>query len=403
MSNSNAIAVVTGALQHLLQPAVGAAVTNANVGFNRPDKDPSALKGAVVNVYLYQVTPNAAYRNADLPTRRAGGTSMQRPQVALDLHYLFTFHGDEGKLEPQRLLGAVAGALQNQPLLSVDDISKAEQHLGVTPTGLADQIERVKFTPTALSLEEFSKLWSVFFQVEYVLSAAYQASLVLIESNAMPQEALPVQTRNLYTFPFRAPAINQVASQSGAASPIVTGTTLSIQGQQLRGASTFVLLEGQEFTPSSVTDGEILLPLPPGVHAGVKSLQVVQKTWLGTPPALHRGVESNGAPFVLYPTISQPTAQPALNPPGSADVTLSLKPNIGTGQRAVLVLNDPLSVPPASYVSPAVIAAAESNQIVINIVGVPTGLYLARVQIDGAESLLTAVGNQFTGPKVQMP
>lgn len=403
MSNYNAIAAVTGALRHLLQPAVGAAVTNAQVGFHRPDKDAAAHKEAKVNIYLYQVSPNAAYRNADLPARRAGGTLVQRPQVALDLHYLFTFHGDEGKLEPQRLLGAVAGALQSQPLLSTDDITKAENHLGMQPTGLASQIERVKFTPTSLTLEEFSKLWSVFFQVEYFLSTAYQASLVLIESEETPQEAPPVQTRNLYTFPFRAPAIDRVVSQAGAAQPIVAGSTLSIQGQQLRGANTQVLLEGQEFTPASVTDTEILLPLPAGVHAGMKSLQVVQKMSMGTPPALHRGVESAAAAFVLRPTITSPTAQPAATPPGSADVTLTLTPNIGTGQRAVLVLNNPAASPPVSYVSQPVIASAESNQVTINIAGVPNGTYLVRVQIDGAESLLTVAGNQFSGPAVNMP
>ena len=68
-------------------------------------------------------------------------------------------------------------------------------------------MERVKFTPTALSLEEFSKLWSVFFQVEYSLSAAYQASLVLIQSDETPQSALPVQSRNVYVQPFRWPRI----------------------------------------------------------------------------------------------------------------------------------------------------------------------------------------------------
>ncbi len=84
-------------------------------------------------------------------------------------------------------------------------------------------------------------------------------------------------------------------------------------------------------------------------------------------------------------------------------MTLTLTPNIGTGQRAVLVLNNPASSPPVSYVSQPVIAPAESNQVTINIAGVPSGTYLVRVQIDGAESLLTVAGNQFSGPTVNMP
>jgi len=109
LSNFLAIATVTAALQEVLQPAVGNAVPLAKVGFSRPDGGSSGAP--LVNVYLYQVTPNAAYRNADLPTRRSDSTLASRPQTALDLHYLFTFHGNDDQLEPQRLLGAVATTL----------------------------------------------------------------------------------------------------------------------------------------------------------------------------------------------------------------------------------------------------------------------------------------------------
>ena len=71
MSNYLAVATVTAALQDVLQPAVSQAVGLAKVGFSRPDS--SNQQTPLVNIYLYQVTPNAAYRNADLPTRRADG------------------------------------------------------------------------------------------------------------------------------------------------------------------------------------------------------------------------------------------------------------------------------------------------------------------------------------------
>src|SRR5215469_16285087 len=166
MSNFLAIATVTAALQQILQTPVGNAVALAQVGFNRPD--PTNTTAPLVNIYLYQITPNAAYRNADLPTRRADGSLVQRPQAALDLHYLFTFHGDDSKLEPQRLMGAVVTTLHSQPLLLPSAINAATTHFTfLAGSRLENQIERVKFTPTALSLEEFSKLWSAFFHVEY--------------------------------------------------------------------------------------------------------------------------------------------------------------------------------------------------------------------------------------------
>jgi hypothetical protein len=230
MSNYLAIATVTAALQHVLQGPVNNAVGGAKVGFNRPDGTGAGNGDPLVNVYLYQVTPNAAYRNVDLPTRRSDGTLVQKPLAALDLHYLFTFHGDDTQLVPQRMLGAVASALQAQPLLSSQSIEAAiesPQFINIlTGSDLASQVERVRFTPTALSLEEFSKLWSVFFQVEYCLSAAYQASVVLIESDDTPQQALPVQARKLYVTPFRQPTVTQVISQAGAGQPILPTSTL---------------------------------------------------------------------------------------------------------------------------------------------------------------------------------
>src|SRR5215469_16224450 len=140
MSNFLAIATVTAALQQILQTPVGNAVALAQVGFNRPD--PTNTTAPLVNIYLYQITPNAAYRNADLPTRRADGSLVQRPQAALDLHYLFTFHGDDSKLEPQRLMGAVVTTLQAQPLLSQQNITAALNQYGFLATSnLANQVE----------------------------------------------------------------------------------------------------------------------------------------------------------------------------------------------------------------------------------------------------------------------
>ena len=327
MSNYLAIATVTAALQQVLQSSVNNAVAGATVGFSRPDGTATGQQNPLVNIYLYQITPNAAYRNADLPTRRSDGTLLQRPQAVFDLHYVFTFHGNDDQLEPQRLLGAVASALHAQPILSRSSIQSAVGQFGfLAGSGVEEQIEQVKFIPTALSLEEFSKLWSVFFQVEYNLSTAYQASVVLIQSDDTPQESLPVQVRNLYVRPFRWPQIDRVIAQTGKDEPIVANTTLLIQGKQLRGDETLVLIKDQELTPTAVTDTQITLPLPANVPAGVQSVQVLHKVEMGTPPKPHRSFESNVAPFVLHPTITPDQATNALvrlnvNPsgdPGSA-------------------------------------------------------------------------------------
>jgi hypothetical protein len=408
MSNHMAIATVTASLQQILHPAVMNAVSGAGFGFSRPTAGSS--KTPQVNVFLYQVTPNLAYRNVRIPGRRSDGTLVQRPQVALDLHYLFTFHGDDDKLEPQRLLGAVVTALEAQPALSSDDIINATKPLGQFPflkdSGLDQQVERVKFTPTALSLEEFSKLWSAFFQVEYSLSVAYQASVVLMESDLTPQEALPVEASNLYVSPFRWPQVTRVIAQSGADDPITSSSTLRIQGLQLRGIETVVLIEGKERTPATISDTELTLNVPADVHAGVQALQVAHKIPMGTPETMHRSFESNVAPFVLHPTIANVSAQtdPASTPATKiTQVTLQLIPNIAAGQRAVVLLNVPSSDPPQAYASAAALSDVDSSQITIPILNVPAGTYVVRVQMDGAESLLTLAGGAFTLPSVVVP
>ncbi len=167
MSNFLAIATVTAALRRTLQAALDIDVPGAKVTTVRPDGSGSGVPNTGANLYLYQVTPNASLRNADMPNRNSEGRLIQRPQVALDLHYLLTFYGDDNELKPQRLLGSVVRTLHARPVLTrqmikktIDDPAFAFLH----NSNLAEAFETVKFTPVPLSLEELSKLWSVFFQ-----------------------------------------------------------------------------------------------------------------------------------------------------------------------------------------------------------------------------------------------
>lgn len=93
MSNFLAIATVTATLSQTIRAAVLKDLSGAEVTTARPDGAGGHTPAIGVNLYLYQVTPNAAWRNADLPTRRPNGQLVQRPQAALDLHYLLNFYG----------------------------------------------------------------------------------------------------------------------------------------------------------------------------------------------------------------------------------------------------------------------------------------------------------------------
>ncbi len=194
MSNYLAVATVTAVLRDILQEAAGAAVPGATVTIRRPEAvNNGGQNKPVVNIFLYQVAPNAAWRNTDIeirhhPDDRAKGLIEKRPQVPLNLSYLFSFYGNEQELEPQRLLGSVVSALHTQPRLSPEAIRGTVgrgRHLRDSDLAFqVAQIEKVKLTPISLSLEELSNLWSIFFQVPYALSVAYEAAAVLIEPGA---------------------------------------------------------------------------------------------------------------------------------------------------------------------------------------------------------------------------
>lgn len=415
MSNFLAIATVTAALSELLSEALVPDVPGSTVTTLRPDGN-GGMPTTGVNVFLYQVTPNAAWNNADLPTRRSDGGLSLRPQAALDLHYLLTFYGDELQLQPQRVLGTVVRAMHARPILTRklirDTVAKAKFSF-LADSNLADAVELVKFTPLPLSLEELSKLWSVYFQTSYSLSVAYQGTVVLIESEESTHAALPVRARNIYVVPFRQPLIEEVRSQEGADQLIISTSSIVITGKRLRGDVTKVSVGGVEVTPASeeVSDTQITVPLPASLHAGVQGLQVIQPNLIGTPPVEHRGVESNLAAFVLHPAL---LSAPALSGDGS-EIAVEISPDVGQTQRATLLLNE--LNPPADRAARAYSFAAplrnseddpaETDTLVFPIGGVAQGDYLVRVQVDGAESPLEISANEndpaYVGPKVTIP
>jgi len=419
VSNYLAIATVTATLRYMLLEALPPDLSGASVTTLRPDAQLSAADATGINIFLYQVLPNAALRNCDLPTRRNDGTLVQRPRIALDLNYLFTFYGNDAELEPQRLLGSAASTLNASPILSAQEISQAllnSQPFNASPFNappfdappfqpdLAMQIERVNVTMLPLSLEELSKLWSVFYQIPFALTMAWQASVVLIENEAMmPQSALPVQSWTVTATSFTTPAITGVAAQSGTLQPITAGTTILILGSNLFGSGMSVLIGGYAtpLTPTLISKTQMSVLLPGDIPAGVRTLQVEQSVMLGSPAVAHTGSLSNAQGFVLHPIISAPVTG------SSSEVAVTVQPVALAGQTAVLLLNEATAPPPAS---PAAYSfslgplPADSSTITFPISGITAAIsYFVRVQIDGAESALNLDASSSTyGPTVAM-
>ena len=184
MSNYLAIAVITAALRDVLQSAALSAVPGADAVLKRPEAmNTDGQDKAAINLFLYQAAPDPTWSNMDLPTRNSQGVLTRRPRQALALDYLLSFHGSELLMEPQRLLGSVLTTCHTHPFLAPESIHKTIANSPYLAQGaLFDQAEQVKLSQVNLSLEELSKLWSVFFQVPYTLSVVYRASPVFIEA-----------------------------------------------------------------------------------------------------------------------------------------------------------------------------------------------------------------------------
>ena len=111
------------------------------------------------------------------------------PPLALNLHYLVTAYGrgeSDNDAVSHRVLGGAMSVMHDHPLLSRSELSAA-----LAGNDLGEQFERLKITQLPMPLDEMSKLWMVF-QTQYRISAAYQVTVVLIDSRAPVKAPLPV-------------------------------------------------------------------------------------------------------------------------------------------------------------------------------------------------------------------
>ena len=361
-----------------------------------------------INLFLFQVTPNGSLRNSELGVRRSDGSLERVPRAAIDLNYVLTFFGDHTRLEPQRLLGSTVSVLHSHPLLTREDVQKAirtRRDGYIAGSDLADEVETIKFTPVNIDLEGLSKLWSVFFQVPYSLSVVYQGSVIMIDAPSAPEPALPSLSYRLTVNTFRRPSVAQVVSEDGEGSPIVKGSRVRILGEQLGGDVTSVIVGGIDLAPARVSDSEIGLTLDSDLlHAGVQGVQVSYRS----------GVSSDAAAIVLRPNLTGVSYAPSSeSQPNGGTVTVQMDTVLLEGQRVVLLLNELSGESRAAHQFSSVVKSpfAGTTSIDVPVSDVKSGTtYLVRVQVDGAESLLSvdtdpssSTFERYVGPRLDIP
>lgn len=436
MTNALGIVAVTAVLKDLLEnglvsDSITTSVGDVIVTALPPDRISIGNdERAQLNLFLYQVSQN---RNADWVSREHSGlrrapsllenqfqlTRDQRSTnlpMALDLHYLLTAYGAKD-FQAELLLGYAMQQLHGMAVLTREVIYTALKNAAsvstsgvlsqalatVSPLDLADQVGQIKICPEFFNMEETSKLWSAL-QTHYRPSAAYQASMVLIESRELRK------LTDLGSVSFHQPLIEQVIAPLESGHPITTGSTLLIRGKRLRGEVTRARLSGIEtlLVPHEVKETQISLLLPPDLPAGLQGVQIVHLLPTGVKSSAQHEVESNLAAFVLHPTITVAVNSPKGaqkkqvngNDLCSTEITVEFNPKVNKAQRVVLLLNEVSSSEMMTYSFGMGSPNAAVDTIVIP-VSLKPGTYWVRVQVDGAESPLTLnQAGEYDAPQV---
>ncbi len=383
-----------------------------------------------INLFLFQATENAAWRNMDLPSRNGRGDRLTNPKLALDLHYLITAYGS-ADLHAEVLLGHAMFVFHETPVLSRQAIRNALAALSpgaladaLTAARLADQFEQIKIVPRVMNVEEVSKIWAAL-QSQYRTTAAYHVSVALVEAEQVARSALPVLTRGkavpvtgrdegVFVHVGLLPPVPTLESlRLPANAPAIRlGEAFSLSGHHLAGASTrahFRLIRGTDVLELAAAPGatdagfDVQMPPDPPVAPVPSQSPLNPANWQAgiyevTAVMLQGGTlrETNRLPLVLAPQLNTISANVVAGDLKSLQVTCSppVRPNqsvvLLVGDRELLPeLPDPFTAPISTLDFPA---PASLNAL-------PFGHQWVRLRVDGIESLV--VDYQATPPNFQ--
>lgn len=419
MSTALGISAVTAVLENLLTNVyTGSGLGTVTVSAVAPDIVQSAVGTTAgthlqVNLFLHQVTLNAAWRNMCLPSLAPDGSSVlkNRP-LALDLHYLLTAYASQD-CGAEALLGFAVQFLHETPVLTRGQIKKNVSSLPSNPSlsgstgplalsGLADQIEMIKITPATLGREEMAWLWTAL-KADYRPTFPFQASVVLIQDQKPVLSALPVlqrqvtAQRNLLS---PLPALSEVDTPNGQPTALL-GDTVTAQGSNLSGVSA-VLLENSRFevlqtitAVSNAGDSSFQFKVnvaPTALPAGVYTLSAQVSTPTGV-------VETNSLPLAMAPQIKVWPATVTPDAQGNAKVNITCSPYIRPGQQVFLIIGS-VAAPADSFTASTGTPSFTFSSLASTPAPVPL-----RLRVDGIDSPIidrTKSPPVFAGPSIQI-
>lgn len=402
MSNYLAIAAVTATLRNTLQSeldrqrARDSELADVQVTALPLDRARENNDSNQINLFLYQTAINASWSNLPMPDKLRRGES-GFPPLPLELFYLITAYGrSNDEFTSHQLLGRAMSILHDRPLLSSETIKQS-----CPGNDLYTQPERIRITPQQLTIEEVSKLWTAF-QSQYRVSAAYRASVVLIESTRETKAALPVLRRGrsdegASVLSSLSPYLRQAVAPQPQPS-IRLGEDLSIMGEHLDSQEIRVRISGQhllepielDVSPNG-TANEIMVHLentnedPAAMSRWAPGFYTV--ALVIRDPNLPAWV-TNEVPFALSPLIE---VSPNNSAPGDITITVVSRPRLRDGQRAILLFGS-RQIPVTATITPE--DQSEPTTLKFTVPNVEEGTFIVRLRVDGVDSLpITRIGS----------
>jgi hypothetical protein len=419
MSSFLAVSAVTALLRDLLndglvrQRVPDILQATPTVEALPPDLVESISHGEIrLNLFLHKVSPNSGWRNVDLPSRNGDGERISDPPLALDLHYLLTAYAKQN-FQAEILLGCAMQLLHETPVLLRTAIRQRQQAWSVgtddllkalATAELAEQAEQIKIVPHSADAEEVSKLWTGF-QAHFRPTAAYQATVVLIESQRVSRSPLPVLTRGpedrgVIAVADMTPAFPTLTAATAPKGQIGAqlGDVLTLRGHHLDGSNVAVrftnhrlrrVLEVTRFqshTPSKIAvrlrdavDRDARAGAPPARPSRLWSAGVYSAAVLLQRPGETFRRTTNDLPFALAPEIQR--VVPTRDRSGRETIfTVTCRPEVRPEQRASLTVGN-LEIQAQAHSTP-------TDTLTFIARSVAPGEYFVRLRVDGVDSLL---------------
>jgi hypothetical protein len=146
----------------------------------------------LLTLLLYKVVESPEYKNAEpITATKPNGSIIQRqPPLTLDAYYMLTAHSNGNHLEAHKALGRAMRLFYDNGVLH----GSLLRHTDPADSGLtADSVVRITLNP--ISMEDMTRIWSVFPDTPYEISVTYLVTPVVVDSER-EDDGAPVVDRS---------------------------------------------------------------------------------------------------------------------------------------------------------------------------------------------------------------